>query len=85
MAGKAPDPLVFTGVKGGPLRSKIFQDATLTAAAATMTLDRYGQLFADQLDEVADALDAARGASTQAAVARALPETKSASIPSAEK
>ena len=27
---------------------------------ATMTLDLYGHLFADQLDEVADALDAAR-------------------------
>ena len=29
---------------------------------ATMTLDLYGHLFADQLDEVADAMDAARTA-----------------------
>jgi integrase len=28
--------------------------------SATMTLDRYGHLFADQLDQVADAMDAAR-------------------------
>jgi len=28
--------------------------------SATMTLDLYGHLFADQLDEVADAMDAAR-------------------------
>lgn len=28
--------------------------------SATMTLDRYGPLFAGQLDEVADAMDAAR-------------------------
>jgi integrase len=105
---------VFTGVKGGVLRTKVFQEAALTAAAerigvpglsphklrhtatslaiasganvkvvqqmlghrsATMTLDLYGHLFADQLDEVADALDVARGASTQTAVAQALPNT----------
>ena len=29
-------------------------------ASATMTLDLYGHLFADQLDQVADAMDAAR-------------------------
>jgi hypothetical protein len=28
--------------------------------SATMTLDLYGYLFADQLDEVADAMDTAR-------------------------
>ena len=28
--------------------------------SATMTLDLYGHLFADRLDEVADALDVAR-------------------------
>lgn len=33
VAGKEPDDLVFTGVKGGALRSKMFQGATLTAAA----------------------------------------------------
>ena len=30
--------------------------------SATMTLDLYGHLFADQLDEVADAMDSARAA-----------------------
>jgi integrase len=30
--------------------------------SATMTLDLYGHLFADQLDEVAEAMDAARTA-----------------------
>jgi integrase len=115
VAGKGPDELVFTGVKGGVLRSKVFQEATLTVAAerigapglsphklrhtaaslaiasganvkvvqqmlghrsATMTLDLYGHLFADQLDEVAEALDVARGASAEAAVAQALPKAR---------
>jgi len=31
-------------------------------ASATMTMDLYGHLFADQLDDVADAMDAARTA-----------------------
>ncbi|WP_239524210.1 hypothetical protein [Geodermatophilus normandii] len=37
--------------------------------SATMTLDLYGHLLADQLDEVADAMDAARanGAAQRAA------------------
>jgi hypothetical protein len=30
--------------------------------SATMTLDLYGHLFADQLDEVADAMESARAA-----------------------
>jgi hypothetical protein len=30
--------------------------------SATMTLDLYGHLFADQLDEVSDAMDSARAA-----------------------
>ena len=34
-------------------------------ASATMTLDLYGHLFYDRLDEVADALDAARAAATR--------------------
>lgn len=34
--------------------------------SATMTLDLYGHLLADQLDEVADAMDAARTAGTVA-------------------
>jgi integrase len=35
--------------------------------SATMTLDLYGHLFTDQLDEVADAMDAARSATKAAA------------------
>jgi integrase len=31
--GRSPDDLIFTGVKGGPLRSKVFQEAALTTAA----------------------------------------------------
>lgn len=31
-------------------------------ASATMTLDLYGHLYADRLDEVADRMDAARAA-----------------------
>lgn len=112
VVSKAPGDLVFTGVQGGPLRSRVFQEAALTAAAerigvpgltphklrhtaaslaiasganvkvvqqmlghksATMTLDLYGHLFADQLDDVADALELARGASARGAVARLLP------------
>ncbi len=43
-------------------------------ASATMTLDTYGHLFEDRLDEVGDALDAARGAAQQRRNAlRALP------------
>lgn len=34
-------------------------------ASATMTLDLYGHLFDDRLDEIADALDAARAAATR--------------------
>ena len=34
--------------------------AILGHATATMTLDRYGHLFPDRLDEVAEAMDAAR-------------------------
>ncbi len=120
VSGKKPTDLVFTGVKGGPLRSQMFQGAALTTAAtrigapgltphklrhtaaslaiasganvkvvqtmlghksATMTLDLYGHLFADQLDEVADALDAARTLSVEAAVARALPEAQITRLP----
>jgi integrase len=43
---------------------------TLGHKSATMTLDLYGHLFADQLDDVADALDAA---ATAARVAPVLP------------
>ncbi len=34
-------------------------------ASATMTLDTYGHLFDDRLDEVSDAMDAARAAAQQ--------------------
>ena len=124
VAGKGPGELVFTGVRGGVLRSKVFQEAALTAAAelvgvpglsphklrhtaaslaiasganvkvvqqmlghrsATMTLDLYGHLFADQLDEVADALDVARAASAQTAVAQRLPNTQKGGASAADK
>jgi integrase len=46
--------------------------AMLGHATATMTLDRYGHLFPDRLDEVAEAMDAARvKAALQAAKAAA--------------
>ena len=98
VAGKVPEDLVFTGMKGGASRAQVFRHAAFNAAAeavgvaglhphelrhtaallaiaagadvkvvqqmlghksATMTLDLYGHLFPDRLDEVADALDAA--------------------------
>jgi integrase len=92
--GKAPDDLVFSGVRaGGALRAPIFRRASFDSAAevigmpglhphelrhtaaslaiaagadvkvvqkmlghksATMTLDQYGHLFDDRLDEIAD-------------------------------
>ncbi len=109
VAGKAPDDLVFTGVRGGgPLRAAVFRRAGLDDAAAAMglkglhphelrhtaaslaiasgadvkvvqtmlghasaamTLDQYGHLFGDRLDEVAAAMATARAA----AVAHLLP------------
>ena len=97
--GKAPDDLVFAGVRGGgALRAPIFRRAAFDHAAevigmpglhphdmrhtaaslaiaagadvkvvqkmlghksATMTLDQYGHLFDDRLDDIADRLDAA--------------------------
>ena len=98
VAGREPEALVFTAVKGGALRAQGFQRTVLTETAASlgmeglhphalrhtaaslaiasganvnvvqqmlghksaiMTLDLYGHLFPDQLDEVADRLDAA--------------------------
>jgi hypothetical protein len=38
-------------------------------ASAAMTLDRYGHLFGDELDAVADRLDAARAAGVRASAA----------------
>jgi hypothetical protein len=59
--GKGPQDLVFAGVRGGgALRSQVFRRACFDQAAASMTLDQYGHLFGDRLDEVADAMDAAR-------------------------
>ena len=40
-------------------------------ASATMTLDTYGHLFEDRLDEVAAAMDAARSAEREKAAASA--------------
>ena len=100
--GKAPDDLVFAGVRGGgALRNPIFRHAAFDRAAeaigisglhphelrhtaaslaiaegadvkvvqrmlghksATMTLDQYGHLFDDRLDDVADRLNAAADA-----------------------
>ena len=97
--GRAPDDLVFTGVRGqGALRAPIFRRAAFDRAAAamgmpglhphelrhtaaslaiasgadvklvqrmlghksaTMTLDQYGHLFDDRLNDVADRLDVA--------------------------
>ncbi len=53
--------------------------------SATMTLDLYGHLFADQLDEVADALDVARAASAQTAVAQLLPNTQKGAASAADR
>ncbi len=45
-------------------------------ASAAMTLDQYGHLFGDRLDEVADRMASAR----EAAVARALPDREGAEV-----
>lgn len=105
VAGRKPDDLVFTGLRGGgPLRAPIFRagfDAAAKAigvpglhphelrhtaaslaiasgadakviqqmlghASAAMTMDVYGHLLGDRLDEVADALDHARTAAANA-------------------
>ncbi|MGV8849939.1 MAG: tyrosine-type recombinase/integrase [Propionibacteriaceae bacterium] len=97
VAGRTPDDVVFTGPRGGALRSQGFQRLIPTEAAesvgleglhphalrhtaaslaiasganvkvvqqmlghksATMTLDLYGHLFPDQLDQVAEHHDA---------------------------
>lgn len=109
MRGKAPDDLVFAGVRGGgALRAPIFRHGAFDRAAepigipglhphelrhtaaslaiaagadvkvvqkmlghksATMTLDQYGHLFDDRLDDVADRLDAAADAYVSAEAA----------------
>jgi len=115
VVGKTRDDLVFTGVKGGALRTQVFRRAVLDAAAASvgvaglhphelrhtaaslaiasganvkvvqqmlghksavMTLDLYGHLFGDQLDEVADRLDDAARAAREAGVPLLCPEAQ---------
>ncbi len=44
-------------------------------ASATMTLDTYGHLFEDRLDEVGDALDRAREAARQRPLLGVVPPT----------
>ncbi|MDT4892074.1 MAG: uncharacterized protein QOE97_1109 [Pseudonocardiales bacterium] len=56
----------------GFLLSWTLLNLSLPAASAAMTLDQYGHLFGDRLDEVSDAMDAAR----RAAVAQLLPEPR---------
>jgi integrase len=41
VAGMQPDDLLFTGTKGGPIRSQVFQRAVLTRAAASIGLDHF--------------------------------------------
>ena len=104
IADKAPDDLVFAGIRrGSPLRVSTFRTAfgaaataigvpglhphqlrhtaaslaiaagadvkvvqqMLGHASATMTLDTYGHLFGDRLDEVGSAMDAARRAAQE--------------------
>lgn len=112
-SGRAPDDLVFPGIRSGaPLRVTSFRRAfdraaqaigvpglhphqlrhtaaslaiasgadvkviqqMLGHASATMTLDTYGHLFEDRLDEVGSAMDAARTAARERrAHLRALP------------
>jgi integrase len=68
------DGFVFTAVKGGPLRHtcaallipqgahpKAIQ-AHLGHSSIQVTMDRYGHLFPDALEQLADRLDAARAA-----------------------
>jgi integrase len=94
---KAPDDLVFAGIRNGaPLRVSTFRlrhtaaslarasgadlkvvQQMLGHASATMTLDTYGHLFEDRLDDVASALERPgaplRGAATARNVAQCCP------------
>jgi hypothetical protein len=51
-------PLPHLAIAAGA-NAKVVQ-TMLGHKSATMTLDLYGHLFADQLDDVADAMDASR-------------------------
>jgi hypothetical protein len=55
--------------------------ATLGHASAQLTLDRYGHLFGDELDAVADRLDAARA---DQVLTKRLPETPAVRVGSAD-
>ena len=74
---RQPNDLVFAGIRNGaPLRVSTFRlqfgvasaadvkvvQQMLGHSSATMTLDTYGHLFDDRLDEVGDAMDRARRA-----------------------
>jgi integrase len=64
-AGKSPEhlssgiPTAASLAVAAGAGVKVVQ-AMLGHATATMTLDRYGHLFPDRLNEVAEAMDAAR-------------------------
>jgi membrane protein involved in colicin uptake len=57
---------VFTGVRGG-FDAAAKEVGLPGHSSAAMTMDVYGHLFTDRLDEVADALDNARAAAAKAA------------------
>jgi integrase len=60
VAGKGPDDYVFAAEQGGVLHLRNFRRNSFDPAVRATALDLYGHLFADQLDQVADAMDAAR-------------------------
>jgi hypothetical protein len=60
VAGKSPDDYVFAAEQGGVLHLRNFRRNSFDPAVRATALDLYGHLFADQLDQVADAMDAAR-------------------------
>jgi integrase len=58
--------------------------AQLGHATASMTLDRYGHLFPDELDQLAGRLEAARAAALEARAARVWPQGGPTVIPLSE-
>jgi hypothetical protein len=77
LVGKADEDLVFTGVRGGAGADVKVVQQMLGHSSATMTLDTYGHLFENRLDEVADALDQARAT---AQLAAAMDEQRAAEL-----
>lgn len=72
LAGLAPHALRHTAAslaKTAAGRTSRWRRRCWANQSATMTLDPYGDLLADQLDEVADAMDAARAAGAAARLA----------------